>query len=80
MEDNLLNRASEKSDNSVYPVQNKTVALFSSLPILILIICICKNKGKGSHYYRYEGVVFEETMLVKVLGFTDDAKKRAYTF
>jgi len=34
----------------------------------------------GSLHSRYEGVVFEETMLVKVRGFIDDAKKECIRF
>ena len=49
--------------------------IFFSFPILILIMWTYRNTRKGSHYCRYEGLLFEETMLVKVLGFTDDAKK-----
>jgi len=75
MEDNLLNRVTEISDNCVSPVQNRAVAQFSSLPVLILIIWSYRNKGRGSLYCRYEGVVSEETMIVTVPGFIDDAKK-----
>ena len=32
----------------------------------------------GSLHSRYEGVVFEETMLVKVRGFIDDAKRKSF--
>jgi hypothetical protein len=80
MDDNLLNGATEISDNCVSPVQNRAVAQFSSLPVLILIIWSYRNKGNWSLYCRYEGVVSEETVLVTVLGFIDDAKKKFLYF
>jgi len=41
----------------------------------MLIIWICRITGNLSRYCRYEGVVFEEAMLVKERGFIDDSKK-----
>jgi len=75
MEDNLLNSAVEISDNCVSPVQNRVVAKFSELPIWVLVIWICRNTRKKSRCSRYEGFGVEETMLAKVRGFIDDAKK-----
>jgi hypothetical protein len=46
----------------------------------MLIMWICKNKWRVSRCYRYVGVVFEETMLVRVQSFNDDYKKECLTF
>jgi len=36
---------------------------------------IYSHSREGSRYCMYEGLFFEETMLVKVLSFTDEVKK-----
>jgi len=79
MEDNLLNRATEISDNCVSTVQNRAVASFSLLPILRLIFWIWKKKGRD-HATADKVLFSKKPCLSKCEVLLMTLKKSAFNF